>query len=192
MLRNPRATTAGNPIHMIRPDLSEIPQADIPPGFAIRPLHPDEGPAWTDLILEAEEWLDLSRNLFTSEFGHDLRSVPERCFFIVDAEDIPVGTISAWYRHGYRGLDYGLIHWVATRPAYQGRGLGKAGLSFALTRLARWHQRALLSTQTKRLPAIALYLNFGFQPDLDEPGARSNWRQLKAELRHPALDNLDI
>ena len=192
MPQNSAANPAGNAIRMIRPHLHEIPPADIPPGFAIRPLHPDEGPTWTDIILEAEEWLDLSRDLFTGEFGHDLQSVPTRCFFIVDAQDIPVATISAWYRHGYRGLDYGLIHWVATRPAYQGRSLGKAGLSFALTKLADWHDRALLSTSTKRLPAIALYLNFGFQPDLDEPGARGNWRQLKEEFRHPALDKLDI
>ena len=192
MPQNPAASSAGKGIRMIRPHLHEIPPAEIPPGCPIRPLHPDEGSTWTEIIIEAEEWLDLSKDLFAKEFGHDLLSVPKRCFFIVDAQNIPVATISAWYRHGHRGLDYGLIHWIATRPAYQGRGLGKSGLSFALTKLADWHDRALLNTSTKRLPAIALYLNFGFQPDLEEPAARGNWRQLKEDLRHPALDKLDI
>jgi GNAT superfamily N-acetyltransferase len=183
---------AGYGVHMIRPDLGGIPQAPFPDGFSIRPLQTDEGSLWTDIVLEAEEWLDLSRDLFDREFGHDLAAVPQRCFLIVDAEDHAVGTVSAWYRRDYRGLDYGLIHWVAIRPAWQGQGLGKAGLAFALHRLAQWHERALLGTQTRRLPAIALYLNWGFRPDLHSPEARYSWRQLREEMPHPALEDLDL
>ena len=192
MPQDPRATSAGNAIHMIRPHLCDIPRAPLPDNYSIRRIRTDEGPLWAEIIRAAEEWLDLSADLFTQEFGHDLENASERCFLIVDGEDYAVGTISAWYRHDYRGLDYGLIHWVANRPAYQGLGLGKAGLSFALHALAQWHDRALLGTQTKRLPAIALYLNFGFLPDLKEPGARDDWRQLREQLKHPALENLDL
>lgn len=192
MAQDSRATPAGNAIHMVRPHLREIPQIPLPENYTIRPMRADEGPLWTEIIFAAEQWLELSQDLFVQEFGHDLQTVATRCFFIVDAKDYAVGTISAWYRHDYRGLDYGLIHWVANRPDYQGLGLGKAGLSFALTTLAKWHNRALLGTQTKRLPAIALYLNFGFLPDLDEPGARDDWRQLRDQLQHPALHNLDL
>ena len=192
MPQNPRATTAGNSIHMIRPHLRDIPQAGFPNGFTIRPLHLDEGALWTDIVLDAEEWLELSRELYVQEFSHDLQSVPKRCFLIVDEWDQGVGTISAWYRHDYRGLDYGLIHWVSVRPSHQGLGLGKAGLSFALDKLAQWHERAMLGTQTKRLPAIALYLNFGFLPDLDEPGVCEDWQQLKEQLQHPALAALAL
>ena len=192
MSQDPRATAAGNAIHMIRPHLRDIPQVPLPQNYSIRPVRADEGGIWTEIVHAAEEWLDLSADLFVEEFGHDLQTAAERCFFILDDKDYAVGTISAWYRHDYRGLDYGLIHWVANRPAYQGLGLGKAGLSFALNTLAQWHERALLGTQTKRLPAIALYLNFGFLPDLDEPGAREDWRQLRDQLKHPALAELDL
>ena len=65
-------------------------------------------------------------------------------------------------------------------------------MSFALPALAHWHDRALLGTQTKRLPAIALYLNFGFLPDLKEPGAHKDWQELKEQLKHPALENLGL
>jgi len=97
----------------------------------------------------------------------------------------------AWY-HTFRGEEYGLIHWVAVRRAHQGKGLGKAAVSFALDELAQWHDRVLLGTQTKRLPAIKLYLDFGFEPLLDLPGAVDKWRQVAAKLKHPALDNLSL
>ncbi len=192
MSQDPRATSAGNSIHMIRSHLRDIPQVPLPENYTIRPVRADEGALWTEIVLAAEEWLDLSTDLFVQEFGLDLQSAAERSFFILNDKDYAVGTISAWYRHDYRGLDYGLIHWVANRPAYQGLGLGKAGLSFALTTLAQWHDRALLGTQTKRLPAIALYLNFGFLPDLEEPGAREDWQGLKEQLKHPTLEHLDL
>jgi GNAT superfamily N-acetyltransferase len=192
MSQDPRATSAGNSIHMIRSHLRDIPQVPLPENYTIRLVRADEGALWTEIVLAAEEWLDLSSDLFVQEFGLDLQGAAERCFFILNDQDYAVGTISTWYRHDYRGLDYGLIHWVANRPAYQGLGLGKAGLSFALATLAQWHDRALLGTQTKRLPAIALYLNFGFLPDLKEPGAREDWQALKEQLKHPALENLGL
>ena len=132
MSQDPRATSAGNSIHMIRPHLRDIPQVPLPENYTIRPIRADEGPLWTEIVLAAEEWLDLSTDLFVQEFGLDLQSAAERCFFILNDKDYAVGTISAWYRHDYRGLDYGLIHWVSVRPSHQGLGLGKAGLSFAL------------------------------------------------------------
>jgi GNAT superfamily N-acetyltransferase len=80
---------------------------------------------------------------------------------------------------------------VAVRPAFQGRGLGRAALSHALNRLARWHERAYLDTSTARLPAIKMYLDFGFVPDLGPPGARDAWRAVRAALPHPALAALE-
>ncbi len=192
MSHNSRATLAGNSVRMIRPHLDDIPQVDFPDGYSIRPLRVEEGAVWSDVVIEAEPWLELSTDLFTNEFSSDLSSVPERCFFVVDGADTPIGTISAWYKGAVRGLDYGLIHWVAVRPAHQGKGLGKAALSFALQKLALWHERAMLGTQSKRLPAISLYLNFGFLPDLEEAGAVEDWRLLRDQLNHPALNSMDL
>ncbi len=191
MSHNPRATLAGNSVRMIRPHLNDIPQVHCPDGYSIRPLRVEEGAVWSDIVLDAEPWLELSTDLFTNEFSHDLSSVPERCFFVVDGNDTPVGTISAWYKE-LDGHNYGLVHWVAVRPPHQGKGLGKAGLSFALQKLALWHERAMLGTQSKRLPAISLYLNFGFLPDLEEPAAVADWRLLKEQLNHPVLNEMDL
>ena len=102
-----------------------------------------------------------------------------------------MGIVSAWYHRNYRGRELGLIHWIAVRPAHQGLGLGRAAMSYALHQLAQWHDRAGLGTQTKRIRAIKLYLDFGFRPDLERPGALESWRKVKAELDHPRLEALE-
>ena len=84
MSQETHATLAGNPVHMIRPHLRDVPEVGLPKGYAIRPLRVEEGAVWTDVVLDAEPWLELSKELFTNEFAHDLSSVPERCFFVVD------------------------------------------------------------------------------------------------------------
>ena len=45
----------------------------------------------------------------------------------------------------------------------------------------------MLETSSKRLPALGLYLDYGFEPDLEMPGAREVWRGIAQELPHPAL-----
>lgn len=180
----------GRGITMIRPHLRELPPVLFPPGFGIRPMRLDEGPLWLAIERDAEqEYQFMPDGIFEREFGADLESVPRRCFIAVDAQGAGVGTISAWY-YTFREQEYGLVHWVAVRPACQGKGLGRAMISFALNRLSQWHDRALLNTDTRRLPAIKLYLDFGFVPVLDLPGAIENWGEVAIHLDHPALAEL--
>ena len=177
---------------MLRHDLRNIPHFPFPEGYAIRGLHASEGPLWTDIERDAEEYFVIGDDIFAKTFGGDPEAIPQRCYVITGPKGNGVGVISAWYDRDFKGQDWGRIHWVATRPAYQGKGLGKAGLSYALTQLARWHSRAYLDTQTARLPAIKLYLDFGFVPDLDQDNAREAWRGVKERLSHPALDALSL
>ncbi|MCY3024450.1 MAG: GNAT family N-acetyltransferase, partial [Planctomycetota bacterium] len=113
-----------------------------------------------------------------------------RCFLVVDSKERAVGTISAWSNPAYRGQDYGRIHWVALRPSHQHKGLARPALAFALRRLALWHTRCYLVTQVTRLPAIKLYLDFGFQPDLSDQRLERLWCYLRDRLKHPALATL--
>ena len=59
-------------------------------------------------------------------------------------------------------------------------------LSFALQKLALWHHGAYLKTETRCLPAIRLYLDFGFLPDFRSDSV-AVWEQVAANLEHPAL-----
>lgn len=182
----------GHPVNMVRPHLDDIPQVEFPPGFSIRPMKPDETALWTDIQRDAEPHFTPGDELFYQEFGSDLPATTWRCFFIVNDRGVAVATISAWYTRDFKGQDYGRIHWVATRPACRRRGLAKAGMSYALNRLAEWHERAWLGTSTARIPAIKMYLDFGFLPDLEPPGAANAWRQVRQTLKHPVLDQLKL
>ncbi len=191
----PRPTTpqlgmAGYEVFMVRPHLRDIPQIPFPEGFGIRAMRPDEGALWTDIQRDAELYFPIGDDLFSDQFGDELQAIQWRSFIITNQKGLGVGVVSAWFDRHFRGEDYGMIHWIAIRPAYQGLGLGKAALSFALSQLSQWHERAFLGTQTKRLNAIKLYLDFGFVPVLDLPGACDVWREVAVHLRHPALERI--
>jgi GNAT superfamily N-acetyltransferase len=103
---------------------------------------------------------------------------------------VAVGTLSAWSDTQYLGEPWGQVHWVAIRPAYQRKGLARAALAYTLQQLAQWHERAYLGTQSLRLPAIRLYLEMGFVPDLRHLGAPEAWANVAQQIDHPALRDL--
>lgn len=187
----PHLGPAGYSLVMIRPHMRDIPDVPFAEGFGIRPMRLDEGGLWTDIERDAEPYYPIESDLFTSQFGGDLQATQWRSFILTNHKGVGVGTISAWYHADFKGERWGQIHWVAVRPAYQGLGLGKAGLSFALRQMAQWHERCFLGTQSFRLPAIGLYLDFGFLPDLDSPQALEAWREVKRTLHHPVLEGIE-
>ena len=179
-------------VTMIRPHLRDIPHTPFPEGYSVRPLLRNEGGLWEDIWRDAEQFMKIENGLFEKEFGDDPESIERRCYIIAGPDGVAVGTISSWYSRDINGLDYGRIHWVATRKAYQGRGIMRAGLSYALEQMAQWHVRAILGTSTGRIAAIKLYLDYGFLPDMSAPRAREAWAAFRAKLNHPALAVLDI
>jgi beta-glucuronidase len=187
-----QASSAGYEVTMIRPHLDEIPQVAFPEGFDVRPMRLDEAGLWTDIWHDAEPYAEIKPELFHNQFGDDLQAIQWRSFIVTNPRGIAVATISAWYNRTFKGQDYGQIHWVAVRKSYWGRGLGKAMLTHALNHMAKWHDRAFLGTQTERIPAIKIYLDFGFIPDLAPPGAVQAWKKVKDRLDHPVLEALDL
>jgi beta-glucuronidase len=175
------------PVHMLRPHMRDLPRFDFPESYSIRPMRLDEVGVWTDIQRDAEPFIAIDDGLFMREFGDDLPAITRRCFLITGPKGVAAGTISGWYSRDFKGQDYGRIHWVAVRPAYQGRGLAKAAMSCVMAQLAEWHTRAWLATSTGRIGAIKIYLDFGFVPDMDGPNAETAWRQVRAKLDHPGL-----
>jgi beta-glucuronidase len=183
---------SGHEVYMIRDSMKDIPQVAFPEGFRVRTMRNDDGGLWTDIWRDAEEYLEVGPDLFWNQFGDDPEALTWRGFIVEDQRGIAVGTITAWYNRTYHGRDYGQIHWVAVRRASWGRGIGKAMMTHALNQMAQWHDRAFLGTQTKRLAAIKVYLDFGFVPDLAYAGAREAWLEVTAHLSHPALASIDL
>ncbi len=194
----PHRGSAGYEVHMIRPHMRDIPQFPLPPGYRIRPMRADyamaldEAGLWADIERDAEQYFPIGDDLFRDQFGYHPQATQWRCYFLINAQGVAVGTISAWYNQNFKGGVWGQIHWLALRPAYWGKGLAKPMLSYTLTQMAQWHDRAFLGTQTQRFAAIKIYLDFGFVPDMEQAGASEMWREVKAVLKHPALEALSI
>src|SRR5207248_4802613 len=99
------------------------------------------------------------------------RLLVERQCYLLNAFGQAIGTGTAWFNDNFEGKSFGRVHWLAILPEFQGRGLGKPLLTAICSRLRDLgHERAYLTTSTQRIPAIRLYLRFGFVPLIrDEP-----------------------
>lgn len=180
--------TIQDAVSMVREHLRDIPSAPFPAGFGMRPFRRGEQGLWLDIERDAERELRVADDLFALEFGGDPAAAERRCFFVVNERGVAVGTVSAWHSPAFRDGRYGRIHWLAVRPACQGRGLGRAALGHALRALAEWHDKAWLLTSGDRKSAVKMYLDFGFVPDLNDERARAVWRLVRATLPHPVLE----
>jgi beta-glucuronidase len=187
----PPLTPGGEPtgaaVIMVRSHMRDIPQYPFPAGHGLRGMTTDDIGLWTDIQRDAEPYFAIGDTLFRDEFGDDMEAIGRRCFIVTDDRGLGVGTISAWYDRDFRGREYGRIHWVAIRPRYQRKGLARAALSVAMQTLSRWHDRSYLLTSGERIGAIALYLGFGFEPDMVPANARAAWEEVGRKLDHPAI-----
>ncbi|MFH0910855.1 MAG: GNAT family N-acetyltransferase [Planctomycetota bacterium] len=184
------------PVTMIRETLEGIPSFPLPPPYRARWYEPGDKEAWLRIHVEADLYNDIAPDLFDREFGRDESLLSERMCFLLDEEGLPFATASAWFDSDYHGGAWGRVHWVAVLPHLQGRGLSKPLLSLVCERMVELgHARAYLTTATVRVPAIRLYLRFGFVPDIRNPGDLARWRTLLGkipahELRLPREEDL--
>lgn len=182
----PQATNDGTKICMHREDLSAIPDYPLPDGFSMQLMTVDDRQAWIDVWQDAEPWLTIDESVWQKEFGSHPQAVAERCFLVRNPRGEVVATASAWMAPEL-GPAYGRVHWVATRNAYAGRGLAKAMMTRVLQQMRQWHTKAILNTQSRRLGAIKVYLDFGFLPKMSSECDRETWPHIAATLKHPQL-----
>lgn len=170
-------------ISMIREDLDNIPQYTLPPSYTIRWYQPGDDKTWLRIEREAEKYIAVSDDLFEREFGKNLELLSERQCFLCDPQGNEIGTATAWFNNNYNGKVYGVVHWVAIVPQEQGKGLSKPLMTVICNRLRELgYERACLNTGTLRIPAIRLYLRFGFVPEIRSEKDALAWRQVEEEL----------
>jgi len=176
-------------VWMNLPDLHAAPVHSPPPGFSLRAYRPGDEKIWTDIWRQADEYGAVAADTFALEFGSDAAALERRQFFLVESGGEAVGTASAWYPDDAHGPRAGRVHWVAIAPQWQGRGLSRPLLSAVLTRMKELGCRsAFLKTQTVRVAAIRLYLEFGFVPEVRSEKEREGWRRLRTAIAPSALD----
>lgn len=186
------------PVAMIRHHLNDLPRFPLPEGYRIRLYQPGDEKHWAAVESAAGEFDTPETALahFLSEFGSRLNDMEQRCCLLQTEAGQVIGTATAWYDDdqppwneirppGWQGD--GRLHWVAIHPDFQRRGLGKPLVAAAMHRLAQFHQRAFLTTQTTSWIAVKIYLDFGFQPFLFSSDCRRAWKLIATVSGHPAL-----
>ena len=156
---------------MIREHLDDIPDFALPAGYSTRWYQPGDEKSWYRIHTLADKYTKVTPNLYKKEFGSDTQILAERQCFLLDSKRIIIGTATAWFdEHDEHSV--GRIHWIALVPAEQSKGLAKPLLTVVCNRIKDLgHSKAYLTTQTMRIPAINLYLKFGFIRFLRNSGA---------------------
>ncbi len=163
---------------MVKSDTADYPRFELPEGFVFRGYEPGFENAWAELIFETEqaETLEKAREIFTKEFLESPEDLERRCLFVIEESSGRIAaTASLWYGDLF-GEVMQRIHWVATRPEYQGKGLVKA----LMTRLLDIYNELgckgfiYLTSQTWSYKALNLYSRFGFRPYLGPKPV--NWK----------------
>lgn len=136
-----------------------------------------------------EQWLDivqygLSDGRQDGAYYHNAMTArslyrEDKCFFILEnGNAVATVTVICDYenREGY-------IHMVACRESARGKGYGTL-----LNRIAEFTlkkegmERAWLTTDDWRIPAIRSYLRAGFAPDLSTEDFQQRWSNIFAQL----------
>ncbi len=172
----------GKPVVMVCDPIQRVAPPRWAKGFALRPMTMEEIPLWTRIQRRAEPWCPIADDQFEKSFGCDAGKIGRRCFFIVDGSGNAVGTISAWDDDDFEGRSFGRLHWLAVVPAAQRKGLARAATAHVMQLLKAWHGRAYLHTQSNRIPAIKLYLEFGYRPWIRNDGDKDLWSAILGRI----------
>lgn len=172
---------------MINRDLRNAPRFALPNGYRMRFYRDGDITTWLRIQAAAEKPSEPpGEDTFRDEYGWDHAYLAERIMFLVDPEDRDIGTITAWNDTEFEHRELGRIHWVAIVPEAQGVGLAKPMLSAACGVLGdHGHREAWLGTDSSRVPAVNLYLQFGFVPYPRDGIERDAWQTLAPQLRYP-------
>ena len=170
-------------IMMLHKDIAKTPAYRLEDDYSIRFFRPGDDQAWIDIHKLADRWNEVGETQFENAFGDYPLSLEERQLYLLNSRDETIGTATAWQRE-MDGKMYGLLHWVAIHPDYQGKGLAKPLLSATCSLFRKLgYREVFLNSSTARLPAINLYRKFGFEPLIRNAADEEIWQLLQPHLR---------
>lgn len=151
-------------IFMVCDKLNNKALSKLPNGFHIRNCKPEELKIWMEFPFDNEEdkknYYEFMSNYFNDVYGNDIEEFYNRCLFVCeDKTDNPVATCFIW--RAYNKIN--TIHWFKTLKEYEGKGLGRALLSYIMCSLDDSDYPVFLHTQPSSFRAIGLYSDFGFK-----------------------------
>lgn len=170
-------------LFMRRPSLIDLPPyPSLPEGLVLRNYHPGDRQALAELLARAfrEPW-------DAALVQERLDAAPDVVAIYVVAQGPRVVATASARLMPQTYPDAGYVHWVATDPDFQGKGLGTL---ITLRVLAHFRdlrlQSAVLETHSFRLPAQRTYLRLGFVPEARDRDEQVRWsRALPRHLGNP-------
>jgi len=151
-------------IFMMCDKLNNSAISKLPTDFSIRKCTPNDLKLWKEFPFDNEEeknkYHDFMTNYFNDVYGSNVDEFYNRCLFVYDdLSNKPVATCFIW--KAYSRIN--TIHWFKTLKEYEGKGLGRALLSYIMKSLNDEDYPVYLHTQPGSFRAIGLYSDFGFK-----------------------------
>ena len=165
---------------MIRRDLENIAEMDLPEGYRIRFFTEGDAERLTPIFQQCFDpgW---SADRVVKTFTDEPVWSPNRMCVLVKDDQI-VGTATAW--ESRQRPDHGLVHYVAVLPEHRGQHLGRALVIRVLELLRELgYTDAWLSTDDHRLSAIRTYLRLGFEPVHTDASHAERWQIVRHKLK---------
>ena len=160
-------------LRMVKLNMNDIPEANIPDGFELRVIKPDEKNKWEELCNKMFDFKSTFKETVEEKRGY----VEDGVFVITDGGRF-IATGTGLCNHNQNG--YGYVHMIAADSDYSGKRLGYEIVAAVLRRLrGGGFDKAELTTDDHRLPAIKTYKNLGFIPDLSvDETMRERWENI--------------
>ena len=163
-------------IFMMCEKLNKNALSTLPVGFYIRTCQTEELDIWKsfpfDTDEEKREYYQFMSNYFNDVYSNKDEEFFRKCLFVCENKtNKPVATCFIW--KAYDKIN--TIHWFKTLKEYEGKGLGRALLSYIMCELKEEEYPIYLHTQPSSFRAIGLYSSFGFKIVTNEKiGDREN------------------
>lgn len=150
-------------IFMMCERLNQQALTDLNTDYYFRNCRPDELNLWKAFPFDSDtvplEYEDFMNQIINDSYSGNMDTFFQNTLFVCNTEGTPVATCSHWKAYG----KINTIHWLKTRKAYEGKGIGRAVLSAIMRRFTSDDYPIYLHTQPGSFRAIKLYSDFGFQ-----------------------------
>lgn len=135
----------------------------LPEGYHIRNCKKSEFNIWKKFPFDdektAQEYDKFMQDYFDKTYKSKKDLFFSECKFICNKEDKPVSTAFIWKQYD----KYTTLHWLKTLKEEEGKGLGRALLTYILKSVNKKEYPIFLHTQPGSFRAIKLYSDFGFK-----------------------------
>lgn len=165
-------------LRMLRRDLRNLPEIEVPEGYTLRNLTRDDLEVWTALLHENQgfgEWpIERSMPLFGPS-----SDVIFTGSYVLTKDGTPVAAALLHHQTKRPDAPSAQLGWVAVSPRFQGKGLAYVVCLAVLRAAAALGDDAMfLGTEDFRLPAIYTYLKLGFEPWLYDWRTAARWKRI--------------